>query len=564
MTSPKLDRLVLLAVALVTAGCESPDDDAPAESPARDDRPNIVLVLTDDQRWDTLSAMPIVLDRLVERGVHFRNAFVTIAECCPSRASLLSGGFHVQQTGVKSNAALNGAMSHFNDRDSLPLHLQRSGFATGLVGRYLIGHEAPYVPPGWTSFVVNDSAAQASDWHRLRKITVGSSREKPEGGHVRSVDQYITDFQRDEAADFIRSYADRPFFLVLSTFAPHSPRIPSEEDLEAFADYAYSGRSLGEEDLSDKPRWIRERALAIGASPCGADVPVKDRQALQAVDRAVGAVLDTLEELDLDGRTYVFFTSDNGLTYGEHRLRCNKGLAYEESIRVPLVVRGPGVKRGRSEARQVAMNLDVAATIAELANLPPRGDGRSLVPLLHGKDPAWRGEILLESYGHPALTTGRVPPVWAGLRVAEDGEVWKYVEHAGGDLELYDLVKDPYELESLHADTRHAERIETFRARLADQSGLAITSFEPPPARAGERYRFELAAWGGTPPYTWDLVEGKLPRGLTLDGASGRVTGTPARTGSSEVRIRVTDSAIAAYSGKAQEFLHEFLFEVGE
>ena len=142
------------------------------------DRPNIVLILTDDQRWDTLWAMPILKKQLASRGITFKNAFMTTPVCCPARASLLSGGFYAHHTGVLTNSSLNGSIHKFQDTETLPTLLQKAGYVTGFVGKYMHEYRPGYVPPGWTNFVANNNGGMLKDWFHLIDITVGSSRDK--------------------------------------------------------------------------------------------------------------------------------------------------------------------------------------------------------------------------------------------------------------------------------------------------------------------------------------------------------------------------------------------------
>ncbi len=526
--------------------------------------PNIVIVLTDDQRWDTLWAMPMLQSRLVSKGVHFLNAFVTVPSCAPSRASLLAGGYHARNTGVKSNHGYNGAFRSFDDTDTVATRLQSAGFRTGFVGRYLVGHDAGYVPPGWSRFVVNDSREQMRDWHTLRNVTRGSSRHRATNGDVETIDQqYITDFQRDAALQFIREDTTQPFFLMLSTYAPHAPRIPATDDRNGFDDYVYTGRALDEEDLADKPGWVQRAAVGKGRSPCDPSVSRRTLESLQAVDRAVGALVDTVEELGLLESTVFVFTSDNGLTYGEHRVPCNKGLPYEESIRVPLVIRAPGVSK-RDEKQIVAANLDLGATILDLAGYEPSSDGLSLLPLIHGRSTQWRDDLLIESYGHLGPELERTVPVWSGVRILRDGRNWKYVEHADGAKEFYDLEQDPFELESQHDNPFYQDEIAALSGQLAGRRGLAMTTFFPPRGRVGVPYWFAAKAWGGTPPLKWTLRKGSLPHGLTLDESSGAISGAPRKSGTYELSLQVVDSGLARHARKPERFAYKLRFVIDE
>jgi arylsulfatase A-like enzyme len=538
--------LALAALALV-GGCSR------ASSPAR---PNVLLIESDDQRWDTLWATPEIQRRLGEGGVTFTQAVVSNPLCCPSRASLLSGGFFSHDVGVLDVSGPNGGAARFDDRDGLAVALQRQGYRTGMVGKYLNGYEAlaPHVPPGWDLFLTRLGAVELAH-HRL--LRGGTTADAPGQGAVEERDEYLTYLERDEALAFLAAAAAgrRPFFLFLATHTPHRPSTPAPEDAESFPDYRYRDRAWGEEDLSDKPDFIRELGAGFageagGARPVGiqpgfpSGLPRLQLQALQSLDRSVAAILDRLDELGLAGSTAVFFTSDNGMMWGEHRL-FRKGLAYEESIRVPLLVRLPGIAPGKRD-QPVAIDLDVAPTILELAGLPERAaraDGASLLPLLRDGSAPWRPEVFLEGFGVPG-----VPP-WAAVRSAR----YKYVEYADGQRELYDLREDPFELEDRHADPREAAAQAELARAVAAHRGLAFAQPELPLAHRGRPYEAVLTAWGGRPPYVWAVESGRLPPGLSLDSA-GRIRGVPKRAVARRFLVRVTDASTSPRDGRPQVF----------
>lgn len=525
---------------------------------------NFIVILTDDQRWDTLWAMPIVQEQLMAKGKTFTNAFITTPVCCPARASILSGGFYAHNTGVLTNRPLNGTMGNFNDTYTLATLLQDAGYKTGFIGKYMHGHYPRYVPPGWTEFIANNEGGMLKDWFNLKDITTGSSTSEMSwvGALIKDHTQYLTYFQRDKALDFIEQYGDgsAPFFLFLSTYAPHVPATPAPGDEGLFKTYYYNGRATGEKDLSDKPAWVQRAALSK-KSRYQKEHPQKQLRSLKAVDRTVGAIVDKIAEKGLLDRTVFIFTSDNGVTWGEHRLPNDKGMPYEESIRVPFVVRMPAIEPGTDD-HLVAVNLDMGATILELANVPGYTDGLSLFPLLRGFRTDWREEILIESFRYLDWRLD-VPGLWAGLRVkSEDGE-WKYVEHPTGEKELYDLVNDPFEKESKHNNPNFHHKIIEFSEKLEKMKGLAITVFEAPEGVVGQEYSFRLTAWGGEKPYRWTVHKGQLPAGLSLDDSSGLISGVPLEPGNRRVFIRVTsDSSIARHSGKPQTFIWDFYFNI--
>lgn len=524
-------------------------------------RDNFVVFLTDDQRADTTWSMPVVQERFVGSGLQFTEAFSTTTECCPFRASFHSGGYKPCNTGVKNNTRLNGAMSHFRDADSLARRLQQAGYATGFIGKYMHGYYPGYVPPGWNSFVANEDGGQLLDWLHLSRITYGTSTSSPATGKiVAGVDEYLTDFHRDEALEFVDKHAADPFFLVVAMYSPHWPSIPADGDEGLFAEYEPAGPSLREEDLSDKPAWVRKVAGPVGGNSC-VTVSRAVLESLQSVDRLVGSVIGATEAAGVAARTFFFFLSDNGVMWGEHRLPCDKGVPYEEALRVPLLAAGPDVANG-DNGQMVVPEVDLPATILDLAGLEIVGDGHSLVPALRGGRGPARREVLIENYGYlesPRLGEG---PLWSGLRIVDGSGKWKYVEYPSGETELYDLVADRYEMQNLAGDPAHEALRLSLRDRLAPQKGLALLTRTLEPALVGAKYTKRLESWGGLEPLHWSVVDGRLPTGLTLDTTTGVIRGIPTTAETQTFTARVTDSGIATHSLKPQEYNRILTLEV--
>ncbi len=295
--------LLLLLIGATAACAPRPPAGQPTPVPASD-RQNIVLMVTDDQRWDTLWAMPILQQKLVSRGVTFTNAFVTTPLCCPSRASLLSGGYYPHDVGVLTNTLPNGgAEKEWDDSETLGTMLQSAGYRTALVGKYLNRYEqiAPRVPPGWDHW----AASGIVDNFYSYEVVIGSSGAESTRGSVTRQTQYVTDFQRDQAVEFIRAKADRPFFVYLSTSAPHGPATPAPGDEGLFATFTPQSGTVLEEDRSDKPQWVQNQKNSPGSLRTFAQEQLRS---LQAVDRAIGAVIDAVEEVGQLDRT-VFMSS---------------------------------------------------------------------------------------------------------------------------------------------------------------------------------------------------------------------------------------------------------------
>ena len=439
------------------------------------------------------------------------------------------------------NKLPNGGAQKFRDTETLATLLQKAGYETALIGKYMNGYTpmAPYVPPGWTKFVVQTG----------QNAVLGSSGSTSSTGVIKTQTQYRTDFERDQSLQFLDEYGNSPFLLFLSTNAPHYPATPALGDEDLFPDYAWRGGAYGEDDLSDKPNITRQKARQFeGLVGVWLDEFQRNQlRSLQAVDRAVGAIVDKIDAMGKLDQTVFIFTSDNGFMWGEHR-QFGKGQPFEESIRVPFVIRMPGIAP-RTDARLVVANLDIGTTIFDLAGVQKETDGESLVPILENPGALWRDEFLIEMFQADNN-------FFAGLR----GEKWKYLERPSGEKELYDLVNDPYEEESKHNDPDNKRIMREFHDRLEPQKGLAITTLKAPEAEPNRYYQFQLTAWGSEKPYTWSIVAGELPQGLSLNSASGLISGVQVNAKQKKVSIKVEGSSIAKQAGEFQSFIQEFTF----
>jgi len=423
-------------------------------------KPNIIFVLTDDLDYASAQKMPNLRSLLVEEGASFDNAFASQSLCCPSRATILTG-LYAHNHQVKDNKPPNGGFEKFRaqglEEDTIAIRLQEEGYLTSLFGKYLNGYteaDPSHVPPGW------------DEWHgklldlQLYNYWINENGEVVSYGN--GTKDYFTDVLSREATDFVRGAApeEQPFFLYLAPEAPHAPATPAERHRDAFAgEKAPRPPSFNEEDVSDKPSWISNTDRFSDEETSEIDAYYRERLAsMLAVDEMVASLvqeLNTAGELD---NTYILFTSDNGYLQGEHRLNEQKDRPYEESARVPLFVRGPGVSPGL-KVEKLVLNTDLAPTFTELAGVKGGTfDGRSLLPLFRGEDPSsWRSAVLLEGF------VGKRDRAYGAIRT----ETHKYVEYYKGDKALYNLEADPYELESLHdeEDTDPA-LLENLKARL--------------------------------------------------------------------------------------------------
>ena len=418
--------------------------------------PNVVVILTDDQRSDTLSAMPTVQSELVGKGVTFTNAFVVNPLCCPSRASILTG-LYSHSTGVYTN----GGLSNFNDGSTLATWLRRAGYRTGFFGKYLNSYRGTFVPPGWDSWAAFTPANVANFFDYALNVDGTIVEYGSEPG------EYSTDVLAASVEQFIRTNPDAPFFAVYAPYAPHLPATPAPRHRNRFPGLApWRPPSYDEPDVSDKPAWLR----AYPALPTPAQLDAFRRSQLQSllsVDEAVAGILSTLEDTGVLEDTLIAFTSDNGLFWGEHRLT-GKQAPYEESIRVPLVIRyDRAASAPRTEVRP-ALNVDLAPTIASYAQTPRATDGRSLRALIEGRPSAWRQYFLVEG-----RQTGpnRSIPSYCAIR----GSRFVYVAYGTREEELYDLAVDPGQLVNLARGPGERQRLVTMRRRL-----LELCSPPPP------------------------------------------------------------------------------------
>ncbi len=438
---------------LVRRGSADPTTNAP---------PSIVLVLSDDQRWDTLWAMPTVESELVGKGVEFTNGFVVNPICCPTRASILTGGYS-HSTGVYRDLPPHGGFDTFtgrrDDRSTIATWLHAAGYETAMIGKYLNGYtqrRASYVPPGWDRWVAFTSQRGNGDYYDYDLSVDGTVRTY--GGAERD---YSTDVLAGAAAGFIRSSdPNAPLFLYFAPNAPHQPATPPSRYATAFSDLApWRPPSYDEQDVSDKPAYVRALPPLASEEQAETDaLRIDQYRTLLALDDAVGSILGALQETGRLSNTLFVFTSDNGLLWGEHRWT-HKSVPYEESIRVPFVVRYDAlVPAARTDPNLVA-DIDLAPTLAAAAGVSaPNVDGRSLLPLLDGSSTAWRSGFLIEHLGSAVNGV----PTYCALR----SRAFTYVAYATGEEELYDLRADPAELRNVASDPTYASVLAARRARV--------------------------------------------------------------------------------------------------
>lgn len=490
---PPVVALLLAGLMLAAPSARTASGDAPPG------RPNIVYIVTDDQDAASVECMPRVRSLIRDRGMTFRNSFCPTPICCPSQVSMLRGQY-AHNTQIMFNVPPLGGFQKFRDlggeQSTIATWLHDAGYRTGRVGKYLVGYPvgSTYVPPGW------------DDWHssydgfsRFFNYSLNENGSVVQYGSAPS--HYLTDVLTERAVRFIEQAEgndEQPFFLVFSSNAPHSgvaqngAPTPAPRHVGAFSHLsAPRPPSFNEADVSDKPPGIQALPLLNGAQIAAIDQEYRARlESLLAVDEGIERIINRLAELGELENTFVVFTSDNGYHLGQHRFLDGKGLVYEEDLRVPLMVRGPGVPAGLT-TDHYALNIDFAPTFAELGGAAPTHtmDGRSLVPLLGGAlvpRQEWRDDFLVELWRPAALGGEEIRALrtrdafQSGPTPAPAGAPSPalYVEYRSGARELYDLSADPYQLESLHqaVPPGHQRR---WSRRLAELAGCAGGTCRP-------------------------------------------------------------------------------------
>ena len=417
-------------------------------------------------RADDLAVMPAAQALLVEQGTTFTNCITPDPLCAPARASLLRGQYP-HNHGVWHGQSFDRFYALGHEEATIATWLQVAGYHTALIGKYLNAYPeggfpvgiTPSPPPGWDEWVgITDEGYDRFILNENGKTVAVRKRQN----------LYTTDFLGSKAASFIsdKMQTGQPFFLYLAPLAPHGPAKPAPRHAGGFAGIsAPRSPSFDEADVTDKPSVVQ----AIPEMSTSQMAAVDERQpkrleTLQAVDEMVASLVDQLRDAGTLEQTYIVLSSDNGYHLGEHRIALEKGTPYEESIRVPLVVRGPGVLSGRT-IPALASLVDLAPTFAAWGDavVPDFVDGRSLAPLLDDNSSAtpWRHSVLVEHDDKP-VDGPMNPSAFQALRTVDR----LYAEYTTGERELYDLVNDPYQLEN-QADDADPAFIQTLSARLA-------------------------------------------------------------------------------------------------
>jgi N-acetylglucosamine-6-sulfatase len=469
---------VLIAAASVIACADSARRAPDTASPP----PNVVFVVVDDMRWDDFAAAghPFIetpnMDRLAREGVRFLNAFATTPLCSPSRASLLTGQY------ARSHGIVDNTARPSHDLPVFPIDLQRAGYATGFFGKWHMGNDAS-PRPGFSRWVALPGQGEAVDPH----VNVDGRPQQLKG--------YVTDVLTDHVDQFIRdaSAAAKPFLVYLAHKAIH-PNVMQRDDgsVVTLSDQPggfvaaerhrgrYAGRTMRRRPNAfrvpaEKPALMRTigNLPPLGRETATTDEEIRGRlEMLLAVDDSLGRILAALEQSSALDNTVVVFTSDHGYFYGEHGLNEERRLAYEETIRIPLLIRYPPRIKAGSVASELVLTIDLAPTMLSLAGVTPPAtmEGRSLVPLLTGEARDWRTSFLVEYYSDTVF-----PRVLNMGYSAVRTDRYKYIEYRElqNMNELYDLQADPYEERNIIGSPAAAPILESMRTELA---GLRVRS----------------------------------------------------------------------------------------
>jgi len=424
---------------------------------------NVIFILSDDHRYDFMGFMgkPKFLetpnmDRMAKNGAHIQNAFVTTALCSPSRASILTGQFSHKHRVVDNNTLVPPGTVFF------PQYLQQAGYETGFFGKWHMGHAVDDPRPGfdkWVSF-------RGQGTYYKPELNIDGERVSKDG--------YISDVLTDYALDWMKQDRDKPFFMYLSHKAVHAMFMPAKRHLGKYDDVELEYPSTmadTKDNYDDKPQWVKEQRNSWH----GVDYMYHGQmnfdtfyrrycETLLGIDDSIGNILDYLEDAGIAESTLVIYMGDNGFSFGEHGL-IDKRQMYEESMRVPMLAHCPDLIQPGTKVTRMVQNIDIAETVLEAAGIkaPDNMDGKSILPLLKGKEIPWRDAVFYEYYWERNFPQ---TPTVHGIRT----DRYKYMHYHGiWDIdELYDLKNDPEEAHNLINDPKHSERVKELNTRLFD------------------------------------------------------------------------------------------------
>lgn len=461
-SSGRFLRLLISSLALLLVNnCATPQASMDAHM-AEDKRPNIVVILVDDQRYDAFGSLnpnlsTPALDRLLEEGVRYENAFVTTSLCSPSRASIMSGQYMRHHGIVDNNSPTPEGFRPFS------VLLDEAGYDTAFIGKWHMGSADNAPKPGfdhWVSFEGQGNYRPVDAFGRPSLFNIN--------GEVVQQSDYITDELTGHALSWLRERSETPFLLFLSHKAVHLPFSPADRhsDLYAGEVFALPESANPARRSGPRPMWLTAQNNSWHGSDFAfySDRSLSELQqdyyaALAGVDESTGAILDALEQVSNRRETVLIYTSDNGFMFGEQGL-VDKRAAYEASMRVPFIVHAPERLEGGTVSNVLARNIDIAPTILTLAGLdiPEAYDGRDLLSVDASND----DEALVYEY-YWEFNYPQTPSTFS-LRT----DRFKYIQYHGvwDTEELFDLQNDPDELNNLVLDPDHLATLTTLRARL--------------------------------------------------------------------------------------------------
>ncbi|MBP7141828.1 MAG: sulfatase-like hydrolase/transferase [Opitutaceae bacterium] len=461
---------VLVFLGMISAGTPS--------SAASGKQPNIVFILIDDLRWDDLSCMgnsvskTPQIDRIAAEGVMFRSAFATSPLCSPSRANILTG-LYTHAHGILDNTDRSAASHRLK---TFPQELQKAGYETAFLGKWHMGNDSTPRPgfDSWTCLLGQGTSNDAT-------MNVDGRVVKTKG--------YVTDMLSDRAVEYVKRPHKKPFLLFFAHKALHpetaqaadgklsdpsaSNFIPAERHRKLYSGIPIPRRPNMDDTLEGKPALRQEipGLPPLSAATGSSDEAILGRlRMLAAVDESTGVLLKALEDTGQLDDTLIVVTGDEGYFYGEHGLSVERRLAYEESIRIPLLMRLPSIVKAGERRDQVVTTLDLAPTLLELggATVPKTYQGHSLVPLLKQNGPELREAFLIEYYTDTVFPRVRN----MGYQAVRTND-WKYIHYV--DLkdadELYDMNRDPYEMRNLIGNAKLADRMKAKLIQVRAETG---------------------------------------------------------------------------------------------
>jgi len=458
---------------------------------------NVIFILADDHRYDAMGFMghPFLetphMDAIARNGVHLRNAFVTTSLCSPSRASILTGLYTHKHRVIDNNRLVPEGTRFF------PEWLQKAGYQTAYIGKWHMGGETDAPRPGFDHWVSFRGQGHYLPPNPNYTLNVNGERVKQKG--------YITDELTDYAIEFMEQQQgkDSPFFMYLSHKAVHANFTPAERHAGRYTNAAWKrpeSEANTDANYLGKPRWLRDQRNSWH----GVDFPYHSEldveqyykrycEALLSVDDSIGRIMEQLKKMGIYDETLVIYMGDNGFMFGEHGL-IDKRVAYETSIRVPMIMQCPELFAGQTVVEEVVANIDIGPTVMQAAGLktPSHMDGQSFISLAQGKPTEWRDYFLYVYYWEKNFPQS---PTVFSLR----GDQYKYITYYGlwDTDELYDIQQDPGETRNLIADPQFRDIAKRFEnqlySMLDEQGGMYIPLNQP---RGGSQNK-RLAPRGG-------------------------------------------------------------------